>query len=49
MNNAGQEVFVPRQTDNNLVTFNASALSEGIYYVRIETEKGVEMKKIVLL
>ncbi len=48
VNGAGQNITVPKTTDNNnLITFDVSALSEGVYYVKVETDKGVEMKKIV--
>lgn len=48
VNGAGQVLQVPKTNENNnLITFDVSSLSEGIYYVKVETDKGVEMKKIV--
>ena len=48
VNGAGQVLQIPKTNENNnLITFDVSSLSEGIYYVKVETDKGVEMKKIV--
>ena len=48
VNGAGQTLELPKTvSNNNLITFDVSALSEGVYYVKVETENGIEMKKIV--
>ncbi len=49
VNNAGQIIELPKTVENNLVTFNSSALVKGVYYVRIETDKGIEMQKLVIM
>jgi hypothetical protein len=40
-------VLVGKTTSNDKVDFNINALANGIYYVRIQTDKTVEVAKIV--
>ena len=48
LNASGQVIALNKQIDNdNLVIFDVSDLSEGVYYVTVETEKGSETQKIV--
>jgi hypothetical protein len=49
VNSAGQVIELPKTVEDNIVTFDSSNLSEGVYYVRISTKEGTEVKKIVIL
>jgi len=49
INNSGQILELPKTVENNLVTFNSSALAKGVYYVKIKTDIGIEMRKVVIL
>ena len=40
-------VLVSKTTSNDKVDFNINTLANGIYYVRIQTDKTVEVAKIV--
>ena len=48
LNAAGQAMQLEEQVENeNLVAFDMSDLSAGVYYVTVKTNKGTQTKKIV--
>jgi len=47
-NNIGQIIILPHTAQNNSITFNTSALSKGIYYIRLSNTHTTEIRKIVV-
>jgi hypothetical protein len=43
----GRELLYEKVRDNNL-SFNVSSFPQGLYFIRINTSEGVEVKKLVI-
>ncbi len=48
-NNTGQQFDLSKTSNRNSTTFNTSVLSSGVYYIKVELEGEVLVKKLVIL